>query len=435
MGEVVRASRLRSALERLGSALDPERHREREQVRDLLKHLRELRVENERRADAVAVRLDAIGHAAEALRQDAASSRRALERTRRDALRQRALVNRLLHRSGVDQRSAEVEERVTARLARIARSRLPVIVGPWTGEVGFELLYWIPFLQWVRETFPIDPARMIVVSRGGVSSWYGHVAGAYDDIFATETPDAFRAATEDRKKQKRIRTFDRRVVRTVMRARGIRQAYLLHPTLMYGLFNSFWRYAATVKRLEEFARFRRLPAVAGVLDGRAALPDRYVAVRFYFSDCFPDTSDNRAFATHVVDGLAARGDVVLLNSDLVVDDHRDFGFARNGRVHMLSPHMRPEDNLALQTAAIAGATAFVGTYGGYSYLAPLCGVSSVAFFSRQTFKQHHLELAHRAFQRLGGAQLSPVDVQRAQPLADALAGLSGAAGIDTGVRF
>ena len=97
--------------------------------------------------------------------------------------------------------------------------------------------------------------------------------------------------------------------------------------------------------------------------------------------------------------------------------------------------MRPEDNLALQTAAIVGATAFVGTYGGYSYLAPLCGVSSVAFFSRQTFKQHHLELAHRAFQRLGGAQLNPVDVRLVQPLADALSGLSGAAGIDTGVVF
>jgi hypothetical protein len=423
---VARASRLRSVLERLGAALDPGRHRERQQVRALLKHLRELRVDNERRADAVAARLDAIDHAAAALRQDTAASRRALERTRQDAMRQRGLVNRLLRRSGVDQRSAEIEERVTARMARIARSGLPVIVGPWTGEVGFELLYWIPFLQWVRETFPIDPARMIVISRGGVASWYGDVASDYEDIFTGETPAEFRAATEERKKQQRIGAFDRRVVQRVMRKRGIRQAHLLHPALMYGLFNSFWRYAVTVKRLEEFTRFRRLPAPTGVLDGRAALPERYVAVRFYFSDCFPDTPENRAFAAQVVDGLAVRGDVVLLNSDLVVDDHRDFGFERASRVHVLSPHMRPEDNLALQTAAIVGATAFVGTYGGYSYLAPLCGVSSVAFYSRQTFKQHHLELAHRAFQRLGGAQLNPVDVRRAQPLADALAGLSGA---------
>jgi hypothetical protein len=423
MDEVAHASRLRRALERLGRALDPDRQRDREQLRVVLKTLQELRVDDARRADALAARLDAIEQAADGLRQDTSASRRTLERTRQGVTRQRDLVNRLLRRSGVDQRSAETEDRVTARMARIARSRLPIIVGPWTGEVGFELLYWIPFLQWVRETFPIDPSRLIVISRGGVAAWYTHVASDYEDIFGSETPEAFRAATEERKKQQRIREFDRRVVKRVMRARGIRQAHLLHPTLMYALFNSFWRYAATVKRLEEFARFRRLPAVPGMLDDKRALPDRYVAVRFYFSDCFPDTPDNRAFASQVVDGLAARGDVVLLNSDLVVDDHRDFGFDRPARVHVLSPHMRPEDNLALQTAAIGRASAFVGTYGGYSYLAPLCGVSSVAFYSRQSFKQHHLELAHRAFQRLGGAQLMPVDVRRVQPLADALSGL------------
>ena len=416
-------SRLRHALARLGSALDPERSQDREQLRAVLKHLQELRIEDGRQAQALASRLDAIEQTADALRQDATASRRTLERTREGANRQRALVNRLLRRSGVDQRSAEVEERVSARMTRIARSRLPVIVGPWTGEVGFELLYWIPFLQWMRETFPIDPARMIVISRGGVAAWYGHVAAEYEDIFASETPEAFRAATEARKKQQRIGAFDRRVVKHVMRARGIRQAHLLHPAQMYALFNSFWRYAATVKRLEEFARFKRLAPVAGVLDGKAALPERYVAVRFYFSDCFPDTPENRAFASHVVSGLASRGHVVLLNSDLVVDDHRDFGLDTAARVHVLSPHMRPEDNLALQTAAISRATAFVGTYGGYSYLAPLYGVSSVAFFSRQSFKQHHLELAHRAFHRLGGAVLNPVDVRRAQPLAEALSGL------------
>jgi hypothetical protein len=421
--QVARASRLRRVLERLGSALDPDRKQDREQLRAVLKHLRELRVEDSRRGDALAARLDAIERSADALRQDATANRRALERTRQGAARQRNLVNRLLRRSGVDQRSAEVEERVTDRMARIARSGLPVIVGPWTGEVGFELLYWIPFLQWVRETFPIDPARMVVISRGGVRSWYGHVATEYEDIFASEAPEAFRAATEERKKQQRIGAFDRRVIKHVMRARGMRQAHLLHPALMYGLFNSFWRYAATVKRLEEFARFRRLPAVTGVLDGKATLPDRYVAVRFYFSECFPDTPENRSFASRVVDGLAARGHVVLLNSDLVVDDHRDFGLGSSARVHVLSPHMRPEDNLALQTAAVERATAFVGTYGGYSYLAPLCGVNSVAFYSRQSFKQHHLELAHRAFQRLGGPQLMPVDIRRAQPLADALAGI------------
>jgi hypothetical protein len=208
-----------------------------------------------------------------------------------------------------------------------------------------------------------------------------------------------------------------------MRARGLRHAHLLHPALMYRLFNAFWRYSATVKQLERFARFRSLPLPATGATLGLPLPERFVAVRFYFSGCFPDTSANREFAARVIAGLAARTEVVLLNSDLVVDEHRDFAPAHRSRVHLLGAHMRPETNLALQTAAISRATAFVGTYGGYSYLAPLCGVSSVAFFSHATFKPHHLELAQRAFARLGSARLVPVDVARADVLAEAMSGL------------
>ena len=27
----------------------------------------------------------------------------------------------------------------------------PILVGPWLSEVGFELLYWIPLLRWIKE--------------------------------------------------------------------------------------------------------------------------------------------------------------------------------------------------------------------------------------------------------------------------------------------
>ena len=29
----------------------------------------------------------------------------------------------------------------------------PILVGPWHGEVGFEVLYWIPFLERVKKVF------------------------------------------------------------------------------------------------------------------------------------------------------------------------------------------------------------------------------------------------------------------------------------------
>jgi hypothetical protein len=55
----------------------------------------------------------------------------------------------------------------------------------------------------------------------------------------------------------------------------------------------------------------------------------------------------------------------------------------------------------LQTRVICGSRGFIGTYGGFSYLAPFYGVRSVSFFSRRFgFESHHLDLANRVFDRL-----------------------------------
>ena len=324
----------------------------------------------------------------------------------------------------VRQRVVQAEERVRRRLDRVARTRLPIIVGPWTGEVGFELLYWIPFLQWARETARLGPERLIVLSRGGVRDWYGHVTSNYDDIFTHVSTARFQQAGADRKKQEQIRPFDCAVVRSVMRARGIRHAHLLHPALMYGLYKAYWRQDATLTRLEDFAIFRPLTATPAPV-APSDLPSDYVAVRFYFSSCFPDTPATRQFAASVIEALAARYHVVLLNNDISVDDHADFAPGASARIHTLSAEMQPETNLAVQTAIIRGARAFVGTYGGYSYLAPLCGVSAVAYYSRPAFKQHHLDLAQRVFQRLGRARLLPIAVEQAGLASETLARVEG----------
>jgi len=47
---------------------------------------------------------------------------------------------------------------------------------------------------------------------------------------------------------------------------------------------------ASRRRVEEFSEYARIapPSIPGL-----QLPKEYVAMRFYFSDCFPDTPDNR----------------------------------------------------------------------------------------------------------------------------------------------
>ena len=54
-----------------------------------------------------------------------------------------------------------------------------------------------------------------------------------------------------------------------------------------------------------------------------------------------------------------------------------------------------------QLAVVGHARAFVGTYGGFSYLAPFVGVDTIAFYSHVTgFRFDHLEVAKRIFSAL-----------------------------------
>ena len=90
--------------------------------------------------------------------------------------------------------------------------------------------------------------------------------------------------------------------------------------------------------------------------------------------------------------------------------------------------LAPERNLAIQSAVIGRARAFVGTYGGYAYLAPFYGVPALAFHSVRSFKLHHLHAAQRVFDGLGAATviilLTMVSRAAASPMLQRLWGVS-----------
>jgi hypothetical protein len=333
--------------------------------------------------------------------------RREIEDLRESLAGQDRTVAEALERARLFDAMAMEDRRFARRMEQMARRGRRILVGPWTGEVGFELLYWVPFVRWVVERYRIAPERLVVVSRGGPASWYGAGAERYVDVLAHFTSDEFRAGTLDaRKKQRRVNDLDVRIVERVRAAGDLADADLLHPGMMYRLFMPFWRDEATVARVDAYTTFARLQVPDDPV--RRTLPAEYVAARFYFSDCFPDTPANRAFVASTLEAIARHVPVVLLNTAFALDDHRDAA-AAGTRMVTVAERMTPERNLATQTAIVAGARAFVGTYGGYSYLAPFCGVPALAFYSAPTFKAHHLHLAQRVFERLGGARLTPLD--------------------------
>jgi hypothetical protein len=289
-------------------------------------------------------------------------------------------------------------------LQKLARSDRPIIIGPWLSEVGFELLYWIPFLNWAKTYRHFDPERLIVVSRGGVAPWYRDITPNYIDLFDFYTPERFRLKNDERlaeAKQKHLlmSQFDREILKLVYQHIGHKHVDNLHPMYMYRLFYPFWKQQMSIGLVDEFASFQRLPALDAA-DVTAGLPRDYIAVRFYFNESFPDTEENKLFVASLLDTLTETNDVVLLNPDLHIDDHWDMRPGRNPRIHTVDHLMTPQNNLAVQTKVISQARAFVGTYGGLSYLAPLYGVTSLAFYShRERFNVQHLELARRVFGR------------------------------------
>jgi len=319
-----------------------------------------------------------------------------------------------LDEQGVDSR------RFARRIEQMQRHNRPIVIGPWTGEVGFELLYWVPFVRWVVTTYGIAPERVVVVSRGGVRSWYEGLGHRYEEMFGHVSTDEFRGATETAKKQRQVGAFDAEVLDRVSRALRLERPALLHPGMMYRLLMPFWKDIATAARVDAFTRHTRLTAPPDpVEDG---LPKEYVAARFYFSDCFPDTAENRALVASTLDAVSRHLPVVVLSTPFAVDDHRDAP-ADHGRVVRVDRQLTPERNLAVQSAVIARARAFVGTYGGYSYLAPYLGVPSVALFSHRTFKAQHLHLADAVFSRLGGPTLTPLDAASLPSVSLMLGGL------------
>jgi hypothetical protein len=311
----------------------------------------------------------------------------------------------------------EVDE-TKEMMTMLGRQDRPIIVGPWLTETGFELLYWIPFLAWAKAYGSLHAERLIVVSRGGAGPWYREITSNYHDIFQVVSPDEFRERNESRVQRQQgrlkhvtISDFDQEIIERVRRARGLDKVQVLHPSLMYNLFKRYWRQHTPMTLVEAFSLFRPLPKMPlGELAPH--LPRDYVAAKFYASAALPDNARNRAFIAEVLAELTRTTDVVLLNTPQRYDEHADFAAVRGDRLHTVEHLMTPETNLEVQSRIIGGARAFVGTYGGFSYLAPFLGVDTVSFFSHPAaFRFDHLEVAKRVFASFHRGAFVPLDVK------------------------
>jgi hypothetical protein len=264
---------------------------------------------------------------------------------------------------------------VRTALEEIQQGTAPVFVGPWNDSAGNEVLYWIPFLRWLVETYGLPPERLIVVSRGGPRAWYGALAQRYLDARTLFSPSDLEhwsrrtvPQSEQDHKQAVMSPFDSEIVERAARAFELSDYQVLHPSLLF----------RTISRLR---KDRALEQMGDVLrptrfDGAVASSQRpapYVAVSLAFTSALPKNEENAAFLSTLVTQLSSGRDVVIV-------DDPDAGIDVPSSLGVRALEVPAGGDLReVQTQALADAAAFVGGYGDLAVLAAFCGTAVLAY--------------------------------------------------------
>jgi hypothetical protein len=304
------------------------------------------------------------------------------------------------------------QRRIERQLAALARGEAPVIVGPWLSEVGYEVLYWRPFLAWMLDRYRIDPQRVVAVSRGGVADWYAGIAARYVELLDMFPPDAFASRNAARRgsgdqKQLAPGDFDADIVARVAERLGGAAPVVCHPSLMFRLFRPFWFGDRSLDFFLNHVRFERMQGPAEVPSG---LPARFAAVKFYMGAAVPDTPERRRTLRGLVSRLAMTMPVVVLDTGLTIDEHRDFLFEDVPNVTAWTGARTPATNLAVQTQVIARASLFVGTCGSLAWLAPMLGTPTIGVYADDRFLAPHLFVARHAYRMMQAAPFTTIDL-------------------------
>lgn len=241
-----------------------------------------------------------------------------------------------------------------------------MIIGPFSGEPGYELLYWLPYLRHLGIS-QSDTA----ITRGGAGIWYPcETLDAYDLIGFEKYRSLFGLRYAVTKVQKSFGPADVLDVAILGRRPGQRGCQIIHPADMY-------------QRLQDASDwpFEPLPKP----DTEPDIEQPYIAAAFYTSYQMPPHKG--AEAARLLTTLADRGNrIVALVPEQPIDDHGSIVWPTRENIEVVT--FRPNESLKVQSQVIAHAEALICTYGGLSYLGPLYGVPTRAFHAREPNEIH-----------------------------------------------
>lgn len=282
-------------------------------------------------------------------------------------------------------------------MRHLAASRRPIVVGPHHRELGFEILYWLPFVQQLRADYGLDKGRLIALSRGGLGPLYD-MAGSADiyDFLPVDTVRLHALRAQQRQqssKQYAVEPWERHVVELAASALGLERPLMLHPSWMYQLLHPAWVDKMPMQQLATYLNPTALPLLP--LPPGLTLPERFIAVRLYARATMEPHDGVTLYLKQQLTRLAKKQPLVFLSSDQRYDDHADIIRPFGDNMLELSV-ASPQTNLASQVAVLQRAMLFVGTYGGLAQTALRVGKPTVALYTQWGGTAFaHVDLTHR----------------------------------------
>lgn len=292
-----------------------------------------------------------------------------------------------------------VRDRWIAHATTLQQRDTPILCGPWRSEVGFEILYWLPFLHGFLKTYGIDPARMVAIGRGGSAGWYGFPGSA--DLFEflpVETVRQFTLQANQKTgsvKQHQDEGWEPHVTALAAKALGLEHYSVLSPTWMYQLVAPFWEGRKSIPWLEKYL-LQPVRVKAPALPEGVRLPESFIAMRWYVRPTWPHREELVLWTRRLVEKVSQHLPVILIDSGHM-DDHGDVNLGPMANVQRLSEltEQTAVNGLAIQSAILAKAQGYIGTYGGMSQLAMRLGVPTIALYdSFEATSPCHLTLTH-----------------------------------------
>ena len=297
----------------------------------------------------------------------------------------------LIKRAAQSLDRSKVAALVEDRVAQAWRGDQPVILGPYLSDVGFELLYWRPFVAWMCERYGARSNPVVMVSRGRVGGWYADLTSHYVDICDITPLETFLPRNQERirdagsVKQTIITDFEQELLDEVAKRFDAPKSAVLHPSVLFRVCSKIWNGAVPSEWLRAHARYPRFSETTSPPDVVRGQP--YVAASFWFNSYFSDTRRHRHLVHDVIGELSRRLPVVVIEQP----GSPDVGTREaSARVHRVAPAPEKDDHLRTQAHIVAGASAFIGTFGGISLTAPFYNRPTMLVYGEATgsFTRH-----------------------------------------------